>query len=210
MLRVFFLLFEPAESWLKIAKARRGYVFILVLHLLPFIAAVTVAEGWGLMHWGRWQPRMQKIHVFSDARIVWHFEILQAALFLLVVLVGSLSLHFASETFHGKKSFLSAFTIMAYGVSPLLLSQFLNLIPALNLYVGWGIGITLTVWVMYSGVPRVMQSLPVHAFGVYLSAAAIVVLLSGLVRAFTAMFLMGQINFSHSTTTRALGHWLGQ
>jgi hypothetical protein len=210
MLRVFFLLFEPAESWLKIAQARRGYAFILALHLLPFIAAVTAAEGWGLMHWGRWQPRMEKIHVFPDAQIVWHFEILQAAFFLLVVLVSSLLLFIASETFHGKKSFLSAFTVMAYGISPLLLSQFLNLIPALNLFVGWGIGITLTVWVMYSGVPRVMQSLPVHAFGVYLSAAAIVVLLSGLARAFTAMFLTGQINFNHSPVTRSLGHWLGQ
>jgi len=210
MLRVFFLLFEPAESWLKIAKARRGFVFILALHLLPFIAAVTVAEGWGLMHWGRLQPRMQKIHVFSDAQIVWHFEILQAALFLLLVLVSSLLVYIASDSFGVKKNFLQAFTVMAYGFSPLLLSQFLNLIPALNLFVGWGIGITLTVWVLYSGVPRVLQSLPVHAFGVYLSAAAIAVLLSGLVRAFTAMFLTDQINFNHSTVTRALGHWLGQ
>jgi len=210
MLRVFFLLFEPAESWLKIAKARRGFVFILALHLLPFIAAVTVAEGWGLMHWGRWQPQMQRIHVFSDAQIVWHFELLQAGLLLLLVLVSSVFVHFASDSFGVKKNFLQAFTVMAYGFSPLLLSQFLNLIPALNLFVGWGIGITLTVWVLYSGVPRVLQSLPVHAFGVYLSASAIAVLLSALVRVFTAMFLTDQINFSHSTVTRALGHWLGQ
>jgi hypothetical protein len=210
MLRVFFLLFEPAEAWLKIGQARRGFAFILGLHLLPFIAVVTIAEGWGLMHWGRWQPQMQKIRIFSDAQIVWHFEILQAVMFLLVVAISSLLLFIASESFHGKKSFLSAFTVMSYGFSPLFLCQFMNLIPSLNLFVGWGIGITLTVWVLYSGVPRVMQCLPAHAFGVYLSAAAIAVLLSGLVRAFTAMFLTGQINFSHSTVTRAIGHWLGQ
>jgi Yip1 domain len=212
MLRVFFLLFEPAETWQKIAAARRGFSFILALHLLPFIAAITIAEGYGLMHWGRWQPRLEKIRIFSDAQIVWHFEILQAALFLLVVFIGAVLLHFASETFHGKKSFLSSFTVMAYGFSPLLLCQFLNLIPALNLFVGWGIGVALTVWIFYAGVPRVMQSqaLPVHAFGVYLSAAAIAVMLSGLARAFTAMFLMNEINFTRNAITRALGHWLGQ
>jgi hypothetical protein len=153
---------------------------------------------------------MEKVHVFTDFQIVWHFEVLQAALFLLVVLISSLLLYIASESFHGKKSFLQAFTVMAYGFSPLFLCQFLNLIPALNLFVGWGIGITLTVWILYSGVPRVLQSLPAHAFGVYLSAVAIAVLLSGLVRAFTAMFLTSQINFNHSPVTRALGHWLGQ
>ncbi len=210
MIRVFFLIFEPAVAWEKIAKAQRGYVFILATYILPFILLVTTLEGWGLMKWGRWQPRFDKIRIFTDPQVVVHFEIMQAVIFLLVILISALLLMFASEQFHGRRTFLQTFTVMAYAFGPTLLLQLMNLYPTVHPATSWIMGTVLTLLVLYAGVPRVLQPLPVHAFGAYMSAVFILLLMSGLARVFTAMFLLGQINFNHSSTTRALGHWLGQ
>ena len=207
MLKVFFLLFEPALAWEKIANARRGYFFILVTYLLPFIALVSAAEGWGLMRWGKLQPHFGKVKEFTP-EMVWRFEILQAAMFLLVVFVCALLLRLSCEQFHGTRTFLQSFTVMAYGFSPVLLLHPLNMVPAMHPAVSWIIGIVLAIFMIYAAVPRVLQPLPVHAFGSYCAAVFIVVLVSGLMRVFTAMYLLGQINFQSSAVTRALGQWL--
>ena len=74
MLKVFFLIFEPDVAWEKISQARRGLVFISVFHLLPLVALATVAEGWGLLNWGKWQPRFSRTKVFTDLQPVIHFD----------------------------------------------------------------------------------------------------------------------------------------
>lgn len=210
MLKVFFLLFEPDVAWEKIAQVRRGYAFILLTYLLPFIALVTVLDGWGLMQWGKWQPRFHKLKLFADPVPVIHFEILQAGLLLAVVFLGALLLHLASADFHGRRTYLQSFTVIAYSFSPMFLVHPLNLYPDVNPAVPWAIGLMLSIWVLYQGIPRVLERDPVHAFGNYLSAIFVMLLTSGLARLFTGMYLLGYINFEHSAVTRALGHWLGQ
>ena len=56
----------------------------------------------------------------------------------------------------------------------------------------------LAVWILYQGIPRVMQPDPTHAFGVYLSAMFVVMLTSGLARLITAMYLLGYMDLQHS------------
>ena len=210
MLTVFFLLFEPDVAWEKIAQARRGFAYILIVHLLPLIALATVAEGWGLMNWGRWQEHYQKTRIWTDQTMVIHFEILQAVLFLAVVLISALLLHVASAQFHGKRTYLQSFTVIAYSFSPMLVTHVLNIFPTLPPALSWTIGMALTTWVLYQGIPRVLERDPVHAFGNYLTAIFVLALTSGLVRVFTGMYVLGYINFQHSAITRALGKWLGQ
>ncbi|MDR3457061.1 MAG: Yip1 family protein [Verrucomicrobiae bacterium] len=210
MLKVFFLLFESDVAWEKIAQARRGFAFILGVHLLPLIVLATVAEGWGLLNWGKWQERFHRTRIWTDPTAVIHFELLQAGLFLAVVFGSALLLRLATAKFHGQRTYLESFTVMAYAFSPMLLAHLLNVFPTVHPAVSWAIGLGLTVWIMYQGIPRVLQRDPVHAFGTYLTAIFVVGLTSGLVRLFTAMYLLGYINFQHSAFTRALGHWLGQ
>ena len=64
MLKVFFLLFEPAVAWDKIAQAKRGFVYILATYLLPLVLLATALEGWGLKEWGKWQPH--EFHRYLD------------------------------------------------------------------------------------------------------------------------------------------------
>jgi hypothetical protein len=210
MLKVFFLIFEPDVAWEKIALARRGLTFITVFHLLPLVALATVAEGWGLLTWGKWQPRFGKTKIFTDLQPVIHYEVLQAVLLVTMVFVGALLLHVASADFHGRRTYLQSFTVIAYAMSPLLLVFPLNMFPTVNPAASWGVGLGISIWVLYQGIPRVLERDPVHAFGNYLSAIFVLVLTTGLVRLFTGMYLLGYVNFQRSPFTRALGHWLGE
>ncbi|HSY17346.1 MAG TPA: Yip1 family protein [Candidatus Acidoferrales bacterium] len=210
MLKVFFLLFESDVAWEKIAQARRGVAFILGVHVLPLIALATVVEGWGLMNWGKWQGSFHRTKVWTDPTTVIHFELLQAALFLAIIFLSALLLHVASAQFHGKRTYLQSFTVIAYSLGPMWLFHLLNLAPTIHPAWSWALGVAVSVWVLYQGIPRVLERDPVHAFGNYLTAISVVVLTSGLVRLFTGMYVLGYINFQHSAITRALGQWLGQ
>ena len=74
----------------------------------------------------------------------------------------------------------------------------------------WGVGVALTVWILYQGIPRVLQPDPTHAFGLYLSAVFVIVLSSGLGRMITGMYLLGYMSFEHSWLTRELSRFLPQ
>lgn len=201
MIRVFFLIFEPSEAWARIAQAQRGFTFILTTYLLPTILAVTALEGWSLMKWGKWQPKFQKFRAFSDREII-GYETIQVLLLVAMVFIIAYLVLKVSDTFHGRHSYLQAFTTVTYGLGPFFLLRLLDFAPTMNPGASWGIGILLAIWVLYQGIPRVLQPDPTHAFGLYLSTILVVVLTSGLLRLITAMYLLGYVNFEHSWLTR--------
>ncbi|MEI9959988.1 MAG: hypothetical protein WDM76_02310 [Limisphaerales bacterium] len=59
--------------------------------------------------------------------------------------------------------------------------------------VAWGIGIVLSVVILYHGVPLVMMPDPPHAFGLYLMSSLLLIMVTGLER-FVTMWCLG-------------GHW---
>lgn len=201
MIRVFFLIFEPGATWERIAQARRGVAFILGTYLLPLIVLAAATEGWGLNRWGKWQPRFQKFKEFPSLNGIITFEVIQAVLLLVVVFLSALLLLKISQTFHNRRNYLDAFTTMAYGYSPVLLTRLLDAGPTVNPWTSWAIGILLAVWILYQGIPRVMQPDPTHAFGLYLSAMVVVVLTSGMARLLTALYLLGEVDFHNSWLT---------
>ncbi len=201
MIKVFFLIFEPRATWERIVRAQRGFAFVLCLFLLPMILISSAVEGWGLARWGKWQPHFQMFRDFSLNSVV-SFEAVQAILLLVMVLLSSLILLRVSQTFHNRGRFIEAFTTVAYGGSPLLLAHLLDAGQMVNPWTSWTIGILLTIWVLYQGIPHVMQPDPTHAFGLYLSAIIVIILTSGMARLLTAMFLLGQVDFHHSWLTR--------
>ncbi len=200
MIKVFFLLFEPGATWGGIARARRGLGFILFTYLLPMIVISSAVEGWGLARWGKWQPKFQQFKAFSRDDI-FTFEAIQAALLLLMVLVSALLLLKISQTFEHRRNYRQAFATMAYGYSPLFLAHLLDAGPTVNPMTSAIIGILLTVWVLYQGIPRVMQPDPTHAFGLYLSAMFVVVLTASIARVLPGLFLLGVVDFKNSWLT---------
>jgi Yip1 domain len=201
MIKVFFLIFEPRVAWEKIALARRNFSFVFCLYLLPLVLVTSAAEGWGLLHWGKWQPRFEKLRADFTLNDVLCFEAVQTILLLLMVLLGALILLKASQTFYNRSKFIEAFTVMTYGASPLFLTHLMDAGPNVNPWAAWTLGILLAVWILYQGVPLVMQPDPTNAFGLYLSAAIVLILTSGLVRLLTGLYLLGEMDFHHSWLT---------
>jgi hypothetical protein len=201
MVKALFLIVAPRVAWDGIVQARRGFIFILCLYLLPMVIMTAAVEGWGLNRWGKWQPGFQKIREFSISNII-TFEIIQSALALALVLLGAFILLKISRTFQNRHNYPDAFTTIVYGYSPLFLAHLFDAGPMVSPWATWAIGIVLTIWILYQGIPRVMQPDPSHAFGLYLCAMFVVVLTSGLVRLMTALYLLGEVDFKQS----ALAH----
>ena len=203
MFKPLFLIFEPAATWEKIAQARRSFVYLLTTHLLPLILLGSVVEGWGVARWGKWQPTFDRIRNFSRSETI-TFEVIYSLLLMGVVLVCALLLLKVSQTFFGRNNYREAFTTIAYSFSPLLLLRLLDAAPMMSPWASWMVGILLTVWILYQGIPRVMQPDPTHAFGLYLSTIIVTVLVSGLVRVLTGLYLLGNVDFQHSWLTHYL------
>jgi hypothetical protein len=213
MIKVFFLIFEPAAAWERIVQARRGIGFILATYLVPTLLIIAGVETWGLTTMGKWQPRFQTIrefHLPQHLRGVVTFEVVQFFLTLGMVFATALVIKNISGTFRETKNYREAFTAVAYGLSPVFLLRLFDALPMVNPWATWAVGIALTVWILYQGLPRVMLPDPVHAFGLYLSSAIVVVMMSGVVRLLTVLYLLGQVDFHHSWLTHKLPQWLGQ
>jgi hypothetical protein len=191
MIKALLLIFEPIATWEGIVRARRSLGFILAVYLLPLLLITSAVEGYGLVHWGKWQGDVSRVKTFSpgEALVV---EVAQILLSFLVVFCGAKLLKSFGETFHGRHSYTQAFTAVAYGLGPFFLLRLLDVFAKISPWVAWAIGICLAAAVLYHGVPRVMLPDPSHAFGLYLMIAVLLVLITGIVRFATAACLQGK------------------
>ena len=191
MIKALLLIFEPNATWEGILRARRSLGFIVALYLLPLLLITSAAEGYGLVHWGKWQGEIGRLKTFSlrEAVLV---EVAQILLSLGVVFVSAHLIKSMGETFHGRHTYTQALTAVAYSLGPLFLLRLLDAFAGISPWVAWAIGICLTVAALYQGVPRSMDPDPSHAFGLFLMSALLVVLVSGLVRFATAAYLQGK------------------
>ena len=191
MIKALLLIFDPMGTWGRIVLARRSLGFVLAVYLLPLLLLGSAAEGYGLVHWGKWQGEIGRIKNFPVREVV-VVEAGQLVLSLLVVFVGANMIKSIGETFHGRHTYAQAFTTVAYGLSPLFLLHLLDVFPGLSPWLSWSIGIILSIAVLYHGVPRVMEPDPPHAFGLFFMSALLLALVSGLARLVTAAFLQGK------------------
>ncbi|MGH7971759.1 MAG: hypothetical protein ACREIC_23845, partial [Limisphaerales bacterium] len=65
MIKTFALIFNPADAWDGIIRARRSLPFILVVYLLPLLIVTSLAEAYGLIHWGKLQSAASLPRTFS-------------------------------------------------------------------------------------------------------------------------------------------------
>jgi hypothetical protein len=213
MIQVFFLIFEAGPAWEKIARARHGFAYITVIQLLPLILGCAALQVWGLSLHGKWQSRFQMFKNFSQQDVI-NFGIIEFVLLYAVVFISAVLVFKMSQTFQKRLTFLQAFTTIAYSFSPMFLVRFMDYGAAIHPAVTWSLGLVLTAWVLYPGIPRVMQPNSTHAFGVYLSAMIVVTLTSGLARLMTAMYVLGYMDLQHSwlshKITRLVHHLLSR
>ena len=192
MIKAFLLIFEPVQTWDGVARSQRSLMYIFVTFLLPMVILSSVAEGFGLVIWGKYREgaEYQSLRKFPPAEAV-TYEMMQAVLSIAVVLIAARILKSLGETFHARHTHKEAFKTIAYGLSPLFVLRLLDAFPSVSPWTTWGVGVVLCVVVLYQGLPRVMMPDPSHAFGLYLMNSLLIVLVTGLARFVTAWYLSG-------------------
>jgi hypothetical protein len=203
MIKALLLIFKSVPTWDRIAIAQRSWVFVLTRYLLPLLLLGCAAEGCGLAHWGKPRGKMAHVTTLSIPQTIL-FEIAQLIVSLVVVWLGARLIRALGETFHGRHSFTQAFTVAAYGLSPLFFLRLLDAFPSVSPWVPWGIGIVLSAATLYHGLPRVMMPDPPHTFGLYLMSVVLLVMISGLACFLTTWYLEGRFTRLDAVISRFL------
>ncbi|MBI5384647.1 MAG: YIP1 family protein [Verrucomicrobia bacterium] len=193
MIRALLLIFDGAASWEKIAKAQRGFLFILCLHLLPLMVLTLGVEAYALTRLGEGRTITGKLIIVQPQAALTYAGV-SAALILAVVVSAARILQRVGRSFHNSLSYLQCLRVIGYGVSPLLLAHLLDALPSINTWVCFGLGIALTIVVLYLGVPHVLRPDPAKAMGIYLLGAVVLLVLSGLAHFLAVQILHGEFN----------------
>jgi hypothetical protein len=200
MIKTVLLIFNPANAWDRIIEARRGFLAILVLYLIPFLILSSLGEAYGLVHWGKLQGQARLARTFPLDQVI-RFEGIYIGILLVIVFVSAQLVKAMGETFHGRNTYLQTFTLVAYGLGPMFLFRLFDAFTPISPWATWGVGMLFTVMILYHGVPKVMLPDPPHAFGLFLVTSFILFLATGLSRLMTALYLEGRLGrvsaFSH-------------
>jgi len=191
ILKPLLLVFAPAWMWEREYREQRSVLFILVLFLFPLLVISCVPEGHRLVQWGilRGEFSHRKLFLLGETAV---FESGRFLLSMIIVLVSAQMVKSVGETFHGRHSYKQAFATVAYALSPLFLIRLLDGIKDVPPWLTWGIGMLFAIRVLYSGVPRMMQPDPAHAFGLFVMSSFLVLLVTGLGELLTSCYLLGK------------------
>jgi len=192
MIKALLLIFNPAGTWENIVLARRSLIYIFAAYLLPLLVLGSVCEGYGLVHWGKWQGEIQPhLKRFAPGEAVL-FETAQVLLTLALVFIATPVVKSLGGTFHSRHTHTEAFSLVAYSLSPWFLARFFDAFAGVSPWVSWSLGMLLSLRVLYYGVPRMMNPDPSHAFGLLFTSAVLLLFMTGLVRFVTACYLQGK------------------
>ena len=186
MITALLLIFDTGKAWDRVALSRRGLFFIVAFYLLPMMALVSAVEGYGLVAKGQ----SSTVNKFTRGEAAFA-EVIEMLLMCIVIAVCAYTIKALSETFRGGHTYTQAFKVVIYGLSPLFLLRLLDAMPNMSVWIPWAVGIVLCLNILYTGVPRVMQPDPPHAFGLFVMSALLMVVLTGLERFLTAGYLAG-------------------
>jgi hypothetical protein len=203
MLNALLLIFAPARTWERIVDAGRGIFYILLTYLLPMMLLTSFGEGYGLVHWGKWQGELSHIRKLSQGEAI-VFEAGQFLATILIIVINAGLAKSVGSTFHGRHTFTQGFTAVSYGLAPLFLCRLLNAFADVNPWLSWAIGILLSIALLYHGVPLAMEPDPAHAFGLYVITSLMLFMTTGMLEFITAFYLRGNFpKLDHAITSLA-------
>ncbi len=192
MIKALLLIFRPVQTWGAIDAATRSIAYVLCLHLLPLILLTSIAEGYGLMNWGRTQKAEMTFLKKYELKEVIVIETAQTLVYLALAFLGAAAAKNYAGTFHRRGNFRQAFTAVAFGLAPMLVFRLGDLVNGLNAWVPWAAGMVLSIAVLYLGLPCLLKPDPPHAFGLYVMTSLTLVVMFGLHRLITWQFFLGK------------------
>ena len=191
MIRMFLFVFRPAVEWDAVMQAKRSLGFILGIDLLPAMLMASIAEGVGMVGSRKWHAGIHGVKHFTVSEaMVW--EMMQLMLMLAVIALCAYLIRLMGETFNSHYPYRQALTVVIYTLSPLFLFRLLGALPWISLWIPWGIGIFLSLKILYCGLPRILQSHLSHALGLFFISSVFVIVLTGAERLVFIQCLNGQ------------------
>jgi hypothetical protein len=192
MFLVLTILFDPAAGWQHASASGRSVLRILFWHLLPLLLIGCVAEGYGMMRWGKAVGDFGARETYELEQVI-RLEACHFAAGLIVALICAWVLRMLADTFQRRQKFSQALVVSVFALGPVFLARIADAFPAINPWLSWGVGALLVVALLYQGLPRVFHIDPAHALGVYVSASFLVVLISGMSRMLVVMLIQPRL-----------------
>lgn len=193
MIKALLLILDPSNTWDAIEQAERNLTKVLLQFLLPVLLITGAGEAYGLMTFGHRRSAVVERIVKVSPAVTARYKIAQVALDCFVLFGGAMALRRLGASFHRRHTYTECFITLAYSLSPVFLLRLLNMIPAINPWISWGIGILLAVSVLYRGIPRIMKPDPSSALGLYMISSLLLILISGLAEFLSLLVLQEEM-----------------
>jgi hypothetical protein len=192
VLKDFFLIVSPVTTWNRICSARRGVVFTLIYYLLPMMFVTAMIEGYGLILLGREQAAegMNNRFIFQ---MVFVYEAGSLLLLLFFLVFAALFIKSFANACHTRNRVSQSLIVVLHAAGPVLLIQWLNVIPHIYLWLTWFFGAALAAATLYQGLLQVMKPDMPSAMGLFVSSALTVFLLLFCWRLVTYFYLDGDL-----------------
>lgn len=181
MFLVLLIFFDSEGGWRRAATSGKSVLRTFFLHLFPMLLVGCVAEGYGILHWGKPIGNFGARRTYPLEQVL-PLEACHFAAGLVVVLICAWVLGALADTFKQRQKFSQKLVVSVFSLGPIFLMRMADAFPAVNPWLSWGIGAFLVATLLYQGLPRVFHLDPAHALGVYLSASVLVILISCLSR----------------------------
>ncbi len=202
MIKTILLIFEALSTWEKIGKAQRGVLYIFLTFFLPLLLIVTSLEGFGMSRFGLYSPLLQRV-VDPSLDLIIRYELIQVVLYILIVFLGARTLLKIALNFHSTHTYTQCFTVVAYTFGPYLLLRIPDGLTGFNTWICWGLGVALSIGVLYHGLPLVLQPDPTKTMGLFLLSSILFVLSTGLIHFLATLVAKGEV-LSNIQITRLL------
>jgi len=194
MIRAILLIFDPAGTWERIVKAKRGLGFVLFFYLIPVVAMSVAGELFGKAHFGVLQDYGEAAPI--SERLLAVYGAVQFLTSLVVAIVVAVLVKSMAGTFQPRHTYGQCFKVVAYASGPFFLLRLADAFPVVNPWLSFAAGIILSQRALYSGIPQVVDPDPPNAFGLYLTSGLLLTMLAGLARFFTLLVLHGKIHIN--------------
>lgn len=194
MLRALALLFSPVDGWARLALLQPGVVAVLLLNTLPLMALGLGGEYYGITHWGLTKAGFAGARAtVSHPEFLAQYMAFQAAGLLGAALLGALMLHWLSASFNLRTTFKASLAAVAFSLGPYFLSRALDGLPSLPSWGCYGVGILLTISLLYHGVGSMLQPEATKGFGLLICATMTVTVLTAVVHLLALAVLEGKL-----------------
>jgi hypothetical protein len=192
MIRAILLIFDPAGTWERIVKAKRGPGFVLLFYLIPLVAMSVAGELFGKAHFGVMQDYGEAAPI--SERLLAVYGAAQFLTSLVVVIVVAVLVKSMAGTFQPRHTYGQCFKVVAYSFGPFFLLRLADALPLVNPWLSFAVAIIFSQRALYSGIPQVVDPDPPNAFGLYLTSGLLLTMMAGLARFFTLLVLHEKIH----------------